>query len=131
MYLINDNGNERIASEWDFESTSIDLTPKEHQELVGLFEGTKQTAAPVLWVKCTKMYEKLLNEDAMLHLTPDEWNQLRNFMCWRKKDKPAAFRKCGASILAKLEANPPKLKSCYTVVKDLDGKDDELPSTDR
>jgi len=131
MYLINDNGNERIASEWDFESTSIDLTPKEHQELVGLFGCTKQTDAPVLWVKCEKMYEKLLNEDAMLHLTPDEWNQLRNFMCWRKKDKPAAFRKCGASILAKLEANPPKLKSCYTVVKDLDGKDDELPSTDR
>ena len=131
MYLINDNGNERIASEWDFESTSIDITPKEHQELVGLFGCTKQTAAPVLWIKCAKMYEKLLNEGELLHLTPDEWNQLRNFMCWRKKDKPAAFRKCGASILAKLEANPPKLKSCYTVVKDLDGKDDELPSTDR
>lgn len=131
MYLINDNGNERIASEWDFESTSIDLTPKEHQELVGLFGATKQTDAPVLWKKCGEMYEKLLNEGELLHLTPDEWSELCDFMGWRKQHKPAAFRKCGASILAKLEANPPKLKSCYTLVKDLNRKDDELPSTDR
>lgn len=131
MYLINDNGNERIAYEWDFDSTSIDLTPKEHQELVDLFGCTKQTAAPVQWKKCVKMYEKLLNEGVMLHLTPDEWNELCNFMFWRKKDKPAAFKKCGASILAKLEANPPKLKSCYTLVKDLNKNDDELSATER
>ena len=131
MYLINDNGNERIAYEEDFEPTSIDLTPKEHQELVDLFGCTKQTAAPVQWKKCAKMYEKLINEGAMLHLTPDEWRELCDFMGWRKQHKPAAFRKCGASILTKLEANPPKLKSCYTLVEDLNRKGDELPSTER
>lgn len=131
MYLINDNGTERIAMALDFESTSIDLTPTEHQELVDLFGCAKQTAAPVMWVKCPAMYEKLIKEAETLHLTPDEWYELSKFMRWRKEDKPAAFRKCGASILAKLEANPPKLKSCYTLVEDLSRKADELPSTEK
>ena len=118
-YLIDDNGTERIAGINDFESTSIVLSPGELAELRKIFECRTQTAPPTLWRKTEAMRETLQTVVDKLELTPDEWWEMKLFLEWRKMDKPAAFRKCGRTILAKLKANPPVLKCGYTIIKEI------------
>lgn len=98
-----------VLSIHDYENTSIAITPAERQELLDIFEFRTKSRPPVLWTKFFDFHKKLLASTTTLTLTPppDEWREITLFLEYRRKQYPSVYRKKDASVMAKLQANPP------------------------
>ncbi len=63
-------------------------------------------------------------QDTTITLTPQEWQELKSLLEYRKQTKPCGFAKANATIYKKLVEGAPKLKECYREI-DPDDVDDD------